>query len=158
MGLDWGAIRADYETKATPEELAPVDPSIPSRVRQAAAYARGPRSGHEYGDGSASTIPRSAVVAMYNGGASVAKIAAHFGVHRSGIYKHIEAAVDRGQLVKRDDRKTLSGSSRRSVCKSGDHSMEDGDPNVRTDKNGNRHCRACDKRRRAPAPATNHQE
>lgn len=144
MGLDWASIRAEYERKASPGEL-----QVTPRTPRTPGSARGPRSGHEYGDGTSSSIPRSLIVAMYNDGTSVAKIAAHFGVHRSGIYKHIEAAVERGQLVKRDDRRTLSGAPRRTVCKSGEHSMEDGDPNVRVDSNGARHCRACDNRRRS---------
>jgi hypothetical protein len=146
MGLDWAAIRAEYELKASPEELAPVNPTETPEQRTA---RRGPRSGHEYGDGSAATIPRGQILAMYKDGASIAKIAAHFGVHRSGIYKHLHAAADRGQIELRDDRRTLSGAPKRSVCVSGDHSMEDGDPNVRIDSNGARHCRACDKRRRS---------
>lgn len=174
-GLDWEKIRADYVAKASPSELPivktlkdgsevlipRVDPEAtpPTNGNGTNGRVRSNRSWREYGDGSASSIPRSRILTMYSQDRmTVAEIAEFFGVHKSGIYKHLAAAADRGQVELRDDRYGNTGRPKRTKCGRNEHSMVDGDPNVRIDRNGARHCRACEARRAAERKATPKQQ
>lgn len=157
QGLDWAKIRKEYAAKASPSELTTVkrlrdgseipireiDPQTTATTSSTTSGTRHrpKRSWREYGDGSASSIPRGRILALYAEGKTVREIAEHFGVHKSGIYKHLEAAAARGEVKLRDDRRKSARCKR-------DHPMAEGDPNVRIEKDGSRACRACERLRR----------
>lgn len=139
MGLDWDAIRQDYAAKATPSELTQADwageKPRPRRTGQ------GPRAGI---GGSTPTVNREEVRRLYvDEERTVTEIHQKLGCHRSAVYKVLD---DLG-VERRDDRKRLPGRPRRDVCVKGLHSLKDGDPNVRVDSNGSRHCRTCERDR-----------
>lgn len=137
MGLDWDQIRADYRARLQEEAAAGADPvELRSTPKPRPRRPRSPGAN----PGGAPAHNRQQIVELYRAGVSAPQIAEQIGCHRQTVYNNLKAAG----VSMRDDRATLPGPAPRSHCLRG-HSFDE--ENTRVDRNGNRHCRACEQAR-----------
>lgn len=135
MGLDWAKIRQDYEAKASPEELAPIDwVDKPKRIRK--SRAKGTRN---YVTGSRKkSFDYEAVVRAYKDGLTSTEIAAEFGCSTSTVRLYAR------QAGCYDPNRDKGGSESKEVCSRGHVYEEVG---FYVGKKGGKDCKACKRER-----------
>lgn len=143
MGLDWDAIRADYEKRATPEELG-ISPQV-KEPKKKVRKSRAKTGTYNY-SGPKPSFDVEEAMELYLSGLRIGEVAKKLGISHDTIYNHLK------RDPRYDPNRDKGGSKPKTHCINGHDYDEVGFYSTRK---GGRDCKACkkerDKERRAGA-------